>query len=139
MSLAQLGVDRPQSEPNLPFHPTIVEWLDLHTSVLGGKHPSGRISKPYPAKSLPRAPLLSSTRFIPSDVPNLMEHPIIPDNWHRVVRDQSKPSLESVNLHLKDYMSLVTQSSKDLAIISDIDWLLAGGLVDRFVVEPSIR
>ncbi len=26
LSLAQIGVDRPQSDPNLPLHPTIVEW-----------------------------------------------------------------------------------------------------------------
>ncbi len=57
-----------------------------------------------------------------------------------VVRDQSKPSPESVSLHLKDYMSLVTQSSKDLAIFSDIDWLLAGGtslLTDLSSNPPS--
>jgi len=126
LSLAQLGVDRPQSQPNLPLHHTVMEWLDLHTSVLGGKHSSGRVTKPYMGKSLPKAPSLSTGRYLPSDTPNFLEAPLLPEGWHRLVRDQSRVNPVSIQLPVKDFMSFVDQAAKDLVLISDMDWLLAG-------------
>ena len=117
---------RPEKMVNLPLHPTIPQWLERHSLILEGRS-GNRGSKPYTGKNLPKAPVLRSSRFLPSDTPQLLDPLQVPAGWHRLVSEQNKPSPASINLSMKDYQDLMMQSQRDLAIISDLDWLLAGG------------
>ena len=116
---------RPEKPVSLPLHPTIPQWLERHSLILEGRV-SGK-GKPFSGKTLPKAPVLSARRFVPCDTPLLLRPPQIPSHWHRLAKFQDKSVPESVVFQYKDYQELLVQSNKDLAIISDLDWLMAGG------------
>ena len=82
--------------------------------------------------------MLRSQRYLPSDTPQLLGNLQLPSGLHRLVAQQSKPSPGFLNLNLKKFNELMLQSQRDLAIISDLDQLLAGGtsLVNQIAVMP---
>ena len=117
---------RPSRPVNLPLHPTISQWLERHSLILEGKL-SSRGSRPYVGTSTPKAPVLRAARYLPSDTPQLFNSLQVPSGWHRLLSQQSKPAPGALSFSLKEFNDLMLQSQRDLAIVSDLDWLLAGG------------
>ena len=82
--------------------------------------------------------MLRSQRYLPCDTPQLFNSLQVPNGWHRLLSQQAKPSPGSLSFNLKEFNDLMLQSQRDLAIVSDLDWLLAGGtsLVNQIAGFP---
>ena len=75
-----------------------------------------------------RAKGLSQTtvRFEPSNAPSLLRVGQLPPEWHRLVSDQGRISPETISFNRAEFGELQSSVSKILAVLSDLDWWVAG-------------
>ena len=74
---------------------------------------------PFRAKDL-------SERFEPSNAPSLLRVSQLPPEWHRLVADQGRITPETVSFTRAEFGELQSSVSKILAVLSDLDWWVAG-------------
>ena len=79
-----------------------------------------------PAWESPKLPSLKAKRFEPSNVPSLLRVGQLPPEWHRLVPDQGRISPETVSFTRAEFGELQSSVSKMLAVLSDLDWWVAG-------------
>ena len=81
---------------------------------------------PLGPKTYPKLPSLKAERFEPSNAPSLLRVGQLPPEWHRLVADQGKISPETISFTRAEFGELQSSVSKMLAVLSDLDWWVAG-------------
>ena len=112
---------KPEKEANLPLSPSLEAWLTCQAQTLEGKDRHGKILKAYP-----KLPSLKTERFEPSNAPSLLRIGQLPPEWHRLVSDQGRISPETISFNRAEFGELQSSVSKILAVLSDLDWWVAG-------------
>ena len=116
-----------EKEANLPLSPSLEAWLTCQATTLEGKDRHGKVIKPtLGQKSYPKLPSLKAERFEPSNAPSLLRVGQLPPEWHRLVSDQGRISPETVSFTRAEFGELQSSVSKILAVLSDLDWWVAG-------------
>ena len=69
---------------------------------------------------------MKAERFEPSNAPSLLRVGQLPPEWHRFVSDQGKISPETVSFTRAELGEFQSSFSKILAVLSDLDWWVAG-------------
>ena len=127
LGLANFQQAKPEKEANLPLSPSLEAWLTCQAQTLEGKDRHGRVIKPpLGQKTYPKLPSLKAERFEPSNAPSLLRVGQLPPEWHRLVSDQGKISPETVSFTRAEFGELQSSVSKILAVLSDLDWWVAG-------------
>ena len=130
LGLANFQQAKPEKEANLPLSPSLEAWLTCHTcqaQTLEGKDRHGRVMKPpFGPKTYPKLPSLNAERFEPSNAPSLLRVGQLPPEWHRLVPDQGRITPETVSFSRGEFGELQSSVSKILAVLSDLDWWVAG-------------
>ena len=112
---------------NFPLSPSIEAWLICQAQTIEGKDRLGKaIKAPLRPKAYPKLPSLKAERFEPSNAPSLLRVGQLPPDWHRLVADQGKISPETVSFTRAEFSELQSSVSKMLAVLSDLDWWVAG-------------
>ena len=84
------------------------------------------IKPPFGPKTFPKLPSLRAERFEPSNAPSLLWACQLPPEWHRLVSDQGRITPETVSFTKGEFGELQSSISKILAVLSDLDWWIAG-------------
>ena len=127
LGLANFQQARPEKEANLPLSPSLEAWLTCQAQTLEGKDRHGKVIKPVRAKGLSQTTILEGrTFFEPSNAPFLLRVGQLPPEWHRLVPDQGRISPEMVSFTRAEFGELQSSVSKMLAVLSDLDWWVAG-------------
>ena len=79
-------------------------------------------------ETFPKLPSLRADRFEPSNTPSLLRTGQLPPEWHRLVSDQGRITPETVSFTRGggEFSELQSSLSKILAVLSDLDWWIAG-------------
>ena len=127
LGLANFQQAKPAKEANLPLSPSIEAWLTCQAQAIEGKDRLGKVVKaPLEPKAYPKLPSLKAERFEPSNAPSLLRVGQLPPEWHRLVADQGKISPETISFTRAEFGELQSSVSKMLAVLSDLDWWVAG-------------
>ena len=127
LGFANFQQARPAKEANLPLSPSIEAWLICQAQAIEGKDRLGKaIKPPLGPKAYPKLPSLKAERFEPSNPPSLLRVGQLPPDWHRLVADQGKISPETISFTRAEFGELQSSVSKMLAVLSDLDWWVAG-------------
>ena len=127
LGLANFQQAMPEKEANLPLSPSLEAWLTCQAQTLEGKDRHGKVIKPaLGQKAYPKLPSLKAERFEPSNAPSLLRVGQLPPEWHRLVSDQGRISPEMVSFTRAEFGELQSSVSKMLAVLSDLDWWVAG-------------
>ena len=127
LGLANFQQAKPAKEANLPLSPSIEAWLTCQAQPIEGKDRLGKVLKaPLGPKAYPKLPSLKAERFEPSNAPSLMRVGQLPPEWNRLVADQGRISPETVSFTRAEFGELQSSISKMLAVLSDLDWWVAG-------------
>ena len=127
LGLANFQQARPEKEANLPLSPSLEAWLTCQAQTLEGKDRHGKVTKPaLGPKAYPKLPSLKAERFEPSNAPSLLRVGQLPPEWHRLVPDQGRISPETVSFTRAEFGELQSSVLKMLAVLSDLDWWVAG-------------
>ena len=127
LGLANFQQAKPAKEANLPLSPSIEAWLTCQAQAIEGKDRLGKVVKaPLGPKAYPKLPSLKAERFEPSNAPSLLRVGQLPPEWHRLVADQGKISPETISFTRAEFGELQSSVSKMLAVLSDLDWWVAG-------------
>ena len=127
LGLANFQQAKPVKDANLPLSPSIEAWLTCQAQAIEGKDRLGKATKvPLGPKAYPKLPSLKAERFEPSNAPSLLRVGQLPPEWHRLVADQGRISPETVSFNRTEFSELQSSVSKMLAILSDLDWWVAG-------------
>ena len=127
LGLANFQQAKPEKEANLPLSPSLEAWLTCQAQTLEGKDRHGRVIKPpLGQKTYPKLPSLKAEHFEPSNAPSLLRVGQLPPEWHRLVSDQGRISPETVSFTRAEFGELQSSVSKILAVLSDLDWWVAG-------------
>ena len=127
LGLANFQQAKPAKDANLPLSPSIEAWLTCQAQAIEGKDRLGKATKvPLGPKAYPKLPSLKAERFEPSNAPSLLRVGQLPPEWHRLVADQGRISPETVSFNRTEFSELQSSVSKMLAILSDLDWWVAG-------------
>ena len=127
LGLANFQQAKPVKDANLPLSPSIEAWLICQAQAIEGKDRLGKATKvPLGPKAYPKLPSLKAERFEPSNAPSLLRVGQLPPEWHRLVADQGKISPETISFNRTEFSELQSSVSKMLAILSDLDWWVAG-------------
>ena len=127
LGLANFQQAKPAKEVNLPLSPSIEAWLICQAQAIEGKDRLGKVIKaPLGPKTYPKLPSLKAERFEPSNAPSLLRVGQLPPEWHRLVADQGKISPETISFTRAEFGELQSSVSKMLAVLSDLDWWVAG-------------
>ena len=127
LGLANFQQAKPAKDANLPLSPSIEAWLICQAQAIEGKDRLGKATKvPLGPKAFPKLPSLKAERFEPSNAPSLLRVGQLPPEWHRLVADQGKISPETISFNRTEFSELQSSVSKMLAILSDLDWWVAG-------------
>ena len=127
LGLANFQQARPEKEANLPLSPSLEAWLTCQAQTLEGKDRHGRVIKPpLGQKTYPKQPSLKAESFEPSNAPSLLRVSQLLPEWHRLVPDQGRISPETVSFTRAEFGELQSSVSKILAVLSDLDWWVAG-------------
>ena len=127
LGLANFQQARPEKEANLPLSPSLEAWLTCQAQTLEGKDRHGIVIKPaLGPKAYPKLPFLKAERFEPSNAPSLLRVGQLPPEWQRLVPDQGRISPETVSFTRAEFGELQSSVSKMLAVLSDLDWWVAG-------------
>ena len=127
LGLANFQQAKPAKEANLPLSPSIEAWLTCQAQTIEGKDWLGKaIKAPLGPKAYPKLPSLKAERFEPSNAPSLLRVGQLPPDWHRLVADQGKISPETISFTRAEFSELQSSVSKMLAVLSDLDWWVAG-------------
>ena len=125
--LANFQQARPEKEANLPLSPSLEAWLTCQAQTLEGKDRHGKVTKPaLGPKVYPKLPSLKAEYFEPSNAPSLLRVGQLPPEWHRLVPDQGRISPETVSFTRAEFNEFQSSVSKMLAVLSDLDWWVAG-------------
>ena len=140
-----VGISRffPQEEKvndNLPLSPAISQWLDVQKDILQGKGGRGKTQRtlPYTKGSYPRFPALSSGRYLPVDAESLFTCPRAPPSWYQVCSTQGAPVPTAFQMPFKETEELVCAAGRDLAVISELDWLTSAHLLGQMAATPAL-
>ena len=142
-----MGISRffPQEETvndNLPLSPAISEWMDVQKDILQGKGGRGKTQRtlPYAKGSYPRFPALSAGRYLPVDADSLFTFPRAPPSWYQVCTTQGTPVPTVFQMPIKETEELVCAAGRDLAVISELDWLTSGAshLLGQMAATPAL-
>ena len=142
-----VGISRffPQEETvndNLPLSPAISQWLDVQKDILLGKGGRGKTQRtlPYAKGSYPRFPALSAGRYLPVDADTLFTCPRAPPSWYQVCSTQGPPVPTAFQMPIKETEELVCAAGRDLAVISELDWLTSGAshLLGQMAATPAL-
>ena len=133
LGLTNFQQAKPEEEANLPlFFPSLEAWLTCQATTLEGKRPAWESLKPtLGQKSYPKLPSSRAELFEPSNAPSLLRVSQLPPEWHRLVSDQGRISPETVSFTGWSSASSNLRFSKILAVLSDLDWWVAGILVSQ--------
>ena len=127
LGLANFQQAKPAKEANLPLSPSIEAWLTCQAQSIEGKDRLGKaIKAPLGPTAYPKLPSLRAERFEPSNAPSLLRVGQLPPDWHRLVADQGKISPETISFTRAEFSELQSSVSKMLAVLSDLDWWVAG-------------
>ena len=127
LGLANFQQAKPVKDANLPLSPSIEAWLTCQAQAIEGKDRLGKATKvPLGPKAYPKLPSLKAERFEPSNAPSLLRVGQLPPEWHRLVADQGRISPETISFNRTEFSELQSSVSKMLAILSDLDWWVAG-------------
>ena len=127
LGLANFQQAQPAKDANLPLSPSIEAWLICQAQAIEGKDRLGKVTKaPLGPKTYPKLPSLKAERFEPSNAPSLLRVGQLPPEWHRLVADQGKISPETISFTRTEFGELQSSVSKMLAVLSDLDWWVAG-------------
>ena len=127
LGLANFQQAKPEKEDNRPLSPSLEAWLICQAQTLEGKDRYGKVIKaPYLPKTYPKLPSLRADRFEPSNAPSLSKAGQLPPEWHRLVSDQGRITPETVSFTRGEFSELQSSLSKILALLSDLDWWIAG-------------
>ena len=127
LGLANFQQAKPEKEANLPLSPSLEAWLTCQAQTLEGKDRHGRVIKPpLGQKTYPKLPSLKAVRFEPSNAPSLLRVSQLPPEWHRLVAVQGRITPETVSFTRAEFGELQSSISKILAVLSDLDWWVAG-------------
>ena len=127
LGLANFQQAKPEKEANLPLSPSLEAWLTCQATTLEGKDRHGKVIKPtLGQKAYPKLLSLKAERFEPSNAPSLLRVGQLPPEWHRLVSDQGRISPETVSFTGAEFGELQSSVSKILAVLSDLDWWVAG-------------
>ena len=127
LGLANFQQAKPAKEANLPLSPSIEAWLICQAQTIEGKDRLGKaIKAPLGPKAYLKLPSLKAERFEPSNAPSLLRVGQLPPDWHRLVADQGKISPETISFTRAEFSELQSSVSKMLAVLSDLDWWVAG-------------
>ena len=136
----------PQEETvndNLPLSPAISQWLDVQTDILQGKGDldKAQCTLPYAKGSYPRFPALSSGRYLSVDAESLFTSPRAPPSWYQVCSTQGAPVPTALQLPIKETEELICAAGRDLAVISELDWLTSGAshLLSQMAATPALH
>ena len=142
-----VGISRffPQEETvndDLPLSPAISQWMDVQKDILQGKGGLGKTQRtlPYAKGSYPRFPALSSGRYLPVDAESLFTCPRVPPSWYQVCSTQGTPVPTAFQMPIKETEELVCTAGRDLAVISELDWLTSGAshLLGQMAATPAL-
>ena len=132
---------------NLPLSPAISQWLDVQKDILLGKGGRGKTQRtlPYAKGSYPRFPALSTGRYLPVDADTLFTCPRAPPSWYQVCSTQGPPTQgppvpTAFQMPIKETEELVCAAGRDLAVISELDWLMSGAshLLGQMAATPAL-
>ena len=127
---------------NLPLSPAISQWLDVQKDILLGKGGRGKTQRtlPYAKGSYPRFPALSTGRYLPVDADTLFTCPRAPPSWYQVCSTQGPPVPTAFQMPIKETEELVCAAGRDLAVISELDWLTSGAshLLGQMAATPAL-
>ena len=127
LGLANFQHAKPEKEANLPLSPSLEAWFTCQAQTLEGKDRHGRVIKPpLGQKTYPKLPSLKAECFEPSNAPSLLRVSQLPPEWHRLVTDQGRITPETVSFTRAEFGELQSSVSKILAVLSDLDWWVAG-------------
>ena len=127
LGLANFQQAKPAKEASLPLSPSIEAWLICQAQAIEGKDRLVKaIKAPLGPKAYPKLPSLKAERFEPSNAPSLLRVGQLPPDWHRLVADQGKISPETISFTRAEFSELQSSVSKMLAVLSDLDWWVAG-------------
>ena len=128
-----VGISRffPQEETvndYFPLSPAISQWLDVHSDILQGNGGLGKTQRasPYVKGQHPRFPAISPGRYLPVHVDTLFTCPRAPPLWYQVCNNQGNPVPVALQVSVRETEELIAVASRDLAVISELDWLTSG-------------
>ena len=133
-----VGISRffPQEETvndNLSLSPAISQWLDAHSDIPQGKCGLGETQRalPYAKGQYPRFSALSPGRYLPSRA----RRPHPPGT-----RYQGNPVPVALQVPVRETEELVAAAGRDLAVISELDWLTSGAshLLGQMAATPPL-
>ena len=125
---------------NLPLSPAISQWLDVKTDILQGKGSLGKSQHtlPYAKGQYPKLPALSAGRYLPVDAGTFFSCPRVPPSWYQVCSTRGggggggggggNPLHLAHQVSFKEAEELITFVGRNLAVISELDWLTSGGV-----------
>ena len=127
LGLANFKQAKPEKEDNLPLSPSLEAWLTCQAQTLEGKDRQGKVIKSaFGPKTITKLPSLRADRFEPSNAPSLLRAGQLPPEWHRLFSDQGRITPETVSFTRGEFSELQSSISKILAVLSDLDWWIAG-------------
>ena len=126
--LANFQQAKPEKEDNLPLSLSLEAWLTCQAQTLEGKDRQGKVilKPPYGPNTFPKLPSLRAERFEPSNAPSLLRAGQLPPEWHRLVSDQGRIIPETVSFTRGEFGELQSSILQILAVVSDLDWWIAG-------------
>ena len=137
LGLANFQQAKPAKDANLPLSPSIEAWLICQAQAIEGKDRLGKVTKaPLGPKTYPKLPSLKAERFEPSNAPSFLRVGQLPPEWHRLVADQGKISPETISFTRAEFGELQSSVSKMLAVLSDLDWWVAGYPTSQRICNP---
>ena len=80
----------------------------------------------FRAKGLSQTTILEGRTFRTSNAPSLLRVGQLPPEWYRLVPDQGRIFPETVSFTRAEFGELQSSVSKMLAVLSDLDWWVAG-------------
>ena len=117
--------------------------LPLNPAISQGKGGLGKAQRtlPYAKGSYPRFPALSSSRYLPVDAESLFTCPRAPPSWYQVCSTQGTTLHTALQVPFKETEELVCAAGRDLAVISELDWLTLGAshLLGQMAATPALN